>query len=95
MKFKKTFLQQLVGGEIEPSHAEVIEDKIIENSRWTILHDVIFKMNDTLKFYKTHYQVGATEMQDEGPYEYDDDEIECIEVKPVKQMITVYEPVKI
>jgi hypothetical protein len=49
---------------------------------------MIFKVDD--KFYKTNYQVGATEMQDEAPYEYEGDEIECPEMEPYEVTITKY-----
>ena len=52
---------------------EVIEDEIIDQSR---------------KFYETYYSCGATEQQEEYPYENDPDEIECDEVEP-KEVITV------
>jgi len=50
---------------------------------WSIQHSIIFKWKDG-KFYRAHYSTGATEMQDESPWEYYD-EVECTEVeqKPV------------
>jgi hypothetical protein len=50
---------------------------------------MIFKFED--KLYKTSYSTGATEYQDEDPYEYEDDVIECPEVFPVEKTIIVYE----
>ena len=38
-----------------------IEDNIIDTSRWSIIHEIIFE--DGGKFYRTTYSVGATEMQ--------------------------------
>ena len=84
MKFSKEFLRNL--------DDEIISDQIIENTRWSILHERIFKHDG--KFYQTIYSVGATEIQDESPYEYDGDEIECTEVRPVEKVVTVYEPVQ-
>ena len=83
MKFKKDFLQDLVGGGIV--------DEIIDHTRWSVVHWQVFKHED--KYYSTSYSVGATESQDESPYEYDKDELECPEVKPVEKTITVYEVV--
>jgi len=62
------------------------EDHIIENTRWSIIHEIVFKDKDG-KYYQTWYSVGATEMQPEKPWEYED-EIECTEVeqKPVTVM---------
>ena len=88
MKFKKEFMQNLVWD--DEDGAEIIEDNIVENSRWSILHAIVFKIND--KFYTSHYSVGATENQPETPYEYEDNEIECQEVIPVEKTVIKYIP---
>ncbi len=93
MKFKKEELQDLLWDDIEDEAKwEIIEDKIIENTRWSILHRLIYKYDG--KFYETSYSVGATEQQDERPFEYDDDIIECHEVEPVEVTVTKYRRVK-
>jgi hypothetical protein len=66
-------------------------DEIIEHGRWHVTHRRIFRHDG--KFYKTFYRVGATEHQNEHPYEYESDEIECPEVVAVQRLVTVYEPV--
>ena len=49
---------------------KVITDKILENSRWSILHLVtIQRISDGL-FFQDSYSEGATEQQDESPWEY-------------------------
>jgi len=68
---------------------ETVYDKIIGKGRWSVHYERVFKHDG--KFYATTYQMGATEGQDERPYEYDDDEVECKEVFPVEKTITVYE----
>lgn len=55
-----------------------ILDEITDTSRWSIHHRIIFAYQG--RFYETHYSVGATENQDESPWEYDD-EVECVEVE--------------
>jgi hypothetical protein len=92
MKFKKEDLQNLVWDDCDEAEWEIIEDTIIENSRWSILHRLIYKYDG--KFYQTSYSVGATENQDEQPFEYDDDIIECREVEPVQVTVTKYVIVK-
>jgi len=77
MKFKKEMLQELVYDDC--LLAEKIEDNITGTTRWSILHEMIFKYND--KFYIVQYSIGATEMQEERPFEYSADEIECPEVE--------------
>lgn len=58
---------------------DVIKNDIIEHTRWSVLHEITFKRND--KLYQTTYAVGATEYQDETPWQYEDT-IECYEVQP-------------
>lgn len=70
---------------------KLISDEITDKSRWSVSHEIIFQWIDG-KFYSTYYSEGATECQDESPWEYEDD-IECMEVEPVKTLIDVYLPV--
>lgn len=57
---------------------DVILDTIVDTSRWSIIHELIFRHEG--KLYRTDYRVGATEQQDESPWEYEK-EVECIEVE--------------
>lgn len=86
MKFKKDVLQDGIGGD---GPTKTIESDIVDHSRWSVGHRRVFEFEG--KFYLTFYSRGATESQDESPYEYDDEEIECQEVFPVQKTITVYE----
>jgi hypothetical protein len=70
---------------------EVIEDNVVDNSRWSIYHELIFRWHDG-KTYRTDYSVGATEMQDESPWEYSE-EVECTEVHKVPKTVEVWEAV--
>lgn len=81
MKFSKEDLQDLARGD-HRDEFEVIKDEIVDTSRWSNIYEMIFKYDD--RFYQTSYSVGATECQDERPYEYESDEIECDEVIPVE-----------
>lgn len=72
----------------------LVEDDITDNSRWSIYHNLVFKDLETGKFYLTHYSVGATEQQDERPFEYEDDEIACAEVEQVEVKVITYQKVK-
>ena len=87
MLFTKEFLQDLAGNYAD--NVEKIEETILDHSRWSVTYEMVFKYND--KFYKTTYSRGATEYQDESPFEHEDDEIEVPEVFPVQKTITVYE----
>ncbi len=70
---------------------EIVEDNILETSRWSVLHEIVFSLNGT--HYSTGYSVGATEMQDEGPWEYDK-EVECTEVHQVEKVVKVWKAVR-
>lgn len=92
MKFKKDFLQGLAGDDYDSSVVEVIYTDLTDTTRWSIIYESVFKFEG--KFYRTYYSVGATESQYERPYEYDADEIECLEVVPTEKTVTVYEVTK-
>jgi len=64
-----------------------IKDTIIDTSRWSENHEIIFAHNG--KFYKTYYSQGLTEMQDESAWEYDE-EVECIEVELTEKLVKVW-----
>ena len=72
----------------------LITNEMVDTSRWSIHYNLIFKFED--KFYQAPYSVGATESQDEGPWEYEGDEapIDCYEVEPVEKTVIVYKRVK-
>ncbi len=66
----------------------VIEDKIINNSRWSIQYRLVFKMQ--AKIYIAYYSRGATEYQAESPWEYDDT-VNCYEAREIQ--VTDYEEI--
>lgn len=86
MKFTKQFLINSLN-EDDDCTEEILND-IIDTGRWSNHYHRVFKFEN--KFYETFYSRGATEYQDERPYEYDDAEIECQEVEPVQVITTVY-----
>jgi len=73
---------------------EVIKDEIVDHSRWSVCHSVVFKSNDDGLLYATSYSTGATEQQMESPWEYDEDPIECRRVEAVQVTKTVYKEIK-
>lgn len=89
MKFKKEVLQELIdSGEFDG--LKVIKDEVYDTSRWSILKQLVFSKEE--KFYMVCYSVGATEYQDEGPFEWSPNEIECTEVFPFEEVVIVYRP---
>lgn len=86
----KENLLDLIGYMGEPKEGlKLISSEISDTSRWSIHHYVIFEFDG--KFYSTFYSEGATENQDESPWEYGDPVL--TEVAPMEQTITVYMPV--
>jgi hypothetical protein len=64
-----------------------IKNTIVDTSRWSIDYECVFAYDG--KFYMANYSVGATEMQDESPWEHEE-EVECTEVELVEQTIKVW-----
>lgn len=87
--FSKEILVDLADG-LPPEGFVIISDDIEDTSRWSIHHKMIFKFQD--RFFQTTYSHGATESQDESPYEYEGDMITVVEVVPQEKTITVYVP---
>lgn len=91
-KFSREYLTKELG---LPYDCCPIEDNIIDTSRWSIIHEIIFE--DGGKFYRTTYSEGATEMQWEEPWGYEE-EVECEEVElrevTVNKWLPVQETVK-
>jgi hypothetical protein len=85
--FTKEYLKSILNKEIEG--ASVISDEIVDHRRWAVAHELIFKDVDGL-FYKTSYDRGATEYQDEGA-DFHSDEVKCIQVHQVEQTVLVWE----
>ncbi len=72
---------------------EVLQDEITDNSRWSIHHYMVFKELSSGKCYGVNYSRGATEYQDESPFEHDGPDIECQEVEPVEVTTIQFKPV--
>ena len=92
-KFSKEFMQDSIlwGGGEKPGKPCLIEDNIIDHTRWSVIHKIVFRDADGT-FYQTTYSVGATESQNESPWEYEP-EVECTEVKKAEKIVLVWEPV--
>ena len=77
-------------GTFEP-YFEVVERKIIDTTRWSTVHEMIVKETQTGRHFLTSYSQGATEGQDEQPFEYS--EPDWVEVSKVEKVIEVWERV--
>lgn len=69
---------------------ETILDKICETSRWSIHYELVVKNLKEDKFYIAYYSTGATETQDESPWE-DESEVEFLPAIAKERTIKTYE----
>ncbi len=79
---------------------EVLDDTIYDSGRWSIHHKLTVRVNGYPdvgpwagmggKVYQTTYSVGATEQQDEQPWQYED-VVTFTEVRSVRKFIDVWE----
>ena len=71
----------------------LISREIIDTNRWSIIYEIVFRFDDQLsdQAWSASYSVGATEMQDESPWEYEE-EVKAILVKRVEKVVEVWEP---
>ncbi len=61
---------------------KILKTETTSNSRWSIHKRTIFEKDG--KFYELCYSEGATEYQDEHPFDSDGDFIDCEEVEAVQ-----------
>ena len=88
---KKIFSKDYLKNELDLPYENTIVDKIIDTTRWSIIHEIVFEDNG--KFYQTTYSEGATEIQDERPWEYED-EVECTEIELREVKVKKWMPVE-
>lgn len=87
MEFDTEILKELVfGGSAEGF--EVISEDIVETDRWSILYLMIFKTDN--RYFSSYFRRGATEYQDESPYDGEGDKVRCIEVFPTEVKVIKY-----
>lgn len=70
--------------------AKTIYNKITDTDRWSTHYLQVFRIGE--RYFKTYYSQGSTEMQDESPYEYDDEWVEVEEVVSKEVTVTKYVP---
>jgi hypothetical protein len=68
---------------------KIVENKIVDHRRWSIVYRIVVEKDG--KFYASSYSIGATESQDESPYENDGDQIDFPEVQKKEVLTIVYE----
>lgn len=70
---------------------EIVEDRIVDHKRWSVCHRAVCCNKKTGKYYRFDYSVGATENQEQLPYEWDEEPVVVPEVLPVTKKIVCYE----
>jgi len=93
-EFAPEFLEELTDRKLQfdPGDGFVkVVDEITGSSRWSTLHTMVFRDPDG-RYWRSHYSQGATEMQDHGPYEYDDPTAD--EVEPVEVVVIEYRAIR-
>ena len=68
---------------------EPVEEKIVDTSRWSIHYEKIMKHVPSGKLFRAYYSRGATECQEERPFEYED-EVEFVEVRAYDEPTIIY-----
>ena len=81
---KNRMLDVLNGG------GAVVSDTMVDTTRWAVVHRLVFRLDGLL--LQTSYRVGATEAQDEGPWEYET-LVDCVEVEEFDRVVTDWRPV--
>jgi hypothetical protein len=51
---------------------EVIENQIVDTTRWSTVYFLVIKKIGELGYWGTHYDKGSTEYQDHRPFEDED-----------------------
>ena len=67
----------------------VVENKLVDADRWSLIYEMVFRHDDT--YYKVGYSRGATEYQDEQPFEGMDN-VQAHEVVPQEYTAVKYVP---
>lgn len=86
LQLTKTEARNAISGDLDGF--EVIKDEICDKSRWSINYELIIKRVSDNKFFRDYYSSGATESQDESPWEYD--EPSFTEVFPITKEVIDY-----
>ena len=69
-----------------------VTKSMTDHTRWSVYYTGVFLHTPSGKHYWLHWSVGATEQQDERPFEYDK-ETEAIEVRQVEKVVVDWVPV--
>lgn len=91
---KKTFsgaeLRDFLDG--DKTKFVLVREDVVDSSRWSIIKRLLFREigQDESEAWLAHYSVGATELQSEGPFEYEDT-VECALLKKTERAVAVWD----
>lgn len=68
----------------------VVKNVITDTSRWSVHYSLIFHDMNEDKFYSVTYSRGATESQDEYPFEWEPEKVEVHEVHKISQIVSTF-----
>ena len=90
--FDREYLKDELGLPGGHGTAKIVEDNIIGHSRWSVDHSLVFQEPGQAEdqAWVTTYSRGATESQEEGPWE-NEEQVECTLVRRVEKTVTVWE----
>lgn len=88
MKINTQLLRDFLEDELEEDVIETISDEITGKSRWCNIYTWVFKYEGRL--YRTTYRLGATESQDERPFEHNGEETDVEEVFATEVKVIKY-----
>jgi len=77
---------------VQGEYDGLVEKKIVDHRRWSVIYEAI--VNYKGFFYKVRYSVGATESQDEQPFEHDN-MVKMIRVEQKQRLVDVWEEVNV
>lgn len=92
-RFPKAEMLHLINGGSNESY-EIIHQELIDHSRWSVTYEIIFLDKATDEYFRAYYNEGATEYQDESPWEWED-EVTASYVEPIVVSRIEYQPVEI
>lgn len=87
MKIPKEDAVNIAWGD-PPEDIQVIQSELIDTTRWSQIHELVIKKDD--KYYSKRYSIGATEYQDEGPFDNEGPFVEFNEVEPYEHTVIKY-----
>jgi hypothetical protein len=65
-----------------------IENNLIDKSRWSLHYELVFSLQEEdegdTTYWIVDYSRGATEIQDEGPFADEGDEVSCDQAYPME-----------